>query len=406
MARRASPSRRKAGGSSASPARTSPEPGRAASARASSKSRPAPTKRRKLPTLSSSVKALRQRLTRRKPAAPKATAPVAAPVKSRSRVAQPSRVPAQRSPRRRQAPPGAGVPTPKVEGRPLSPAAPLRLQEEQFQLPGGYGDHKVVLLVRDPWWIFAYWEVDPHRERAARTQFLPEEVPGMESVLRVYNVTGVDYPSQPANSFFDISLSGLATNWYIHTNAPNSSFIVELGLRTGQGRFLMLVRSNRVNTPPDGPSDVIDGEWSVSDEAFTQLFNGPLTPGASPSEGWAKLVDHFSSSARSSGAIGAAARPPAMHGLWVRADTDLVVYGRTDPKAHLTIDGQAVPVKPDGSFRFRAALPEGSQTIAVTVTSPDGRQAHTITPVVSLQRTTADDRASRPARRADEPLAG
>jgi len=261
-------------------------------------------------------------------------------------------------------------------------------------------------MVRDPWWIFAYWEIDPQRERAARIQLRPDEVPGMESVLRVYNVTGTRYPDEPANSYFDISLSGLATNWYIHTNAPNASFIVELGLRTAQGRFIMLVRSNRVETPPDGPSSVIDDQWSVSDEVFTQLFQGPLTPGASPSTGWAKLIDHFSSSTRSSAAMTAVNRPPAMHGLWVRADTDLVVYGRTEPKASLTIDGQAVPVRADGSFSYRAALPDGARTITITVASPDGRQAHTVTPVISLQRSTAPDGAPRPVQAVDDPYIG
>ena len=399
MARRV-PSRRKAGGSSASRPAARPASAKSLPKPASSS---APKKRRKFPSLAAPVAALRKRLTRHKPAAPRAAAPAVAPITSRSRVVRPSRVPAQRTPRRRPSPakPDEGVPTPQAEGR-SQPAPSAWAREEQFQLPGSYGDHKIVLLVRDPWWIFAYWEIDPQQERAVRMQLRPEEVPGMESVLRVYNVTGVAYPDGPANSFFDISLSGLAANWYIHTNAPNASFIVELGLKTPQGRFLMLVRSNRVNTPPDGPADVIDEQWRVSDEAFTQLFHGPLTPGASPSAGWAKLIDHLSSSARSSAALTTAPRPPAMHGLWVRADTDLVVYGRTEPKARLTIDGQAVPVRPDGSFSFRAALPAGSQTIAITVTSPDGRQAHTVTPVIALQRET---RADRPAE-ADTPIEG
>ena len=36
----------------------------------------------------------------------------------------------------------------------------LKVRErKQFRFPSGYGDNKIVLLARDPWWIFAYWEI-------------------------------------------------------------------------------------------------------------------------------------------------------------------------------------------------------------------------------------------------------
>ncbi|MCM8781974.1 MAG: DUF4912 domain-containing protein, partial [Candidatus Omnitrophica bacterium] len=30
---------------------------------------------------------------------------------------------------------------------------------EEFRFPAGYGDNRIVIMVRDPWWVFAYWEI-------------------------------------------------------------------------------------------------------------------------------------------------------------------------------------------------------------------------------------------------------
>jgi hypothetical protein len=240
-------------------------------------------------------------------------------------------------------------------------------------------------MVKDPWWLFAYWEIQAGTERSARSQLLPHEVAGLQSILRVYDVTGVDYPAKPAHASFDIGLSGLATNWYIHTNAPGQSFIVELGLLTAQGRFLLLARSNRVTAPRFGPSDVIDEAWMISDEDFWKLFGEMrLGPGASGSASWSRLAAHSLSSVRSSGNLLIQSPTPAVRGFWCRVDTDLVIHGATEPRATVTIQGQPVAIRKDGTFSLRLALPAGTQSIAVECTSSDGRQTRTVTPLVSL----------------------
>lgn len=127
-------------------------------------------------------------------------------------------------------------------------------------------------MVKDPWWLHVYWELREDLERQARRQLSPEEASGLRTVLRVYDVTGRRFPDEPEHRCFDIVISDLATNWFLHVNAPNRSFLVDIGLLTRAGRFLMLARSNRVTTPRFGPSDVLDEEWMVSDEAYWRLF--------------------------------------------------------------------------------------------------------------------------------------
>lgn len=382
-------------------------------------SRPS-TPRRKLATLvatlkSQAVSAVRRVAKRRpagRPKSPQAPRPTKSPsttrLKRTSVVHTPPRGPSVRArkPAVVKSPPPAAITRPKrtIATAPTPPAtaapAPAdsrpnpppcepprtRTLEEQFSIPTGYGDDRIVLMVKDPWWLFAYWEIQPATERSARSRLLPHEVAGLQSILRVYDVTGIEFPSQPAHHSFDISLSGLATNWYVPVNAPNRSFIVELGLLTHTGRFLLLARSNRVTTPRFGPSEVIDEAWVTTDETYWKLLNrwAGLGPGSSPLE-WSRAMAHAVSSDQwSSVNVAGRARPSVLRGFWCRINADLVIHGATEPKASVMIQGQPVSVRRDGTFGLRLALPEGVQTITIEVTSADGRQVRTVTPVVTL----------------------
>ena len=226
---------------------------------------------------SRSTPATQERITQSP--APMGTPP-AAPPKSRTRSARQFQ---------QQPATGAGVEQVEILGAvpvssqrtELSSQTPLKAVsvEEQFSIPAGYGDNRIILMVKDPWWLYAYWEIQPSTERAVRGQLLPQEVPELQSILRVSDVTGIDFPAQPANHSFDISLSGLATNWYIQTNAPNRSFIVEIGLLTRTKRFLLLSRSNRVTAPRFGPSEIIDDAWAGSEETYWKLFGATAGTG-------------------------------------------------------------------------------------------------------------------------------
>ncbi len=284
---------------------------------------------------------------------------------------------------------------PRVESppRPVSVLAPVpggfqpqsHLREETFTIPTAYGDHRIVLMVKDPWWLYAYWEIQPSHERQVRSQLAPEDMSGLSSVLRVYDVTGREFPTQAANARFDISLSGLATNWYIHVDAPDRSFVVELGLLTKHGRFLLLARSNRVTTPRYGPSDVVDEEWLTTDENYWKLFGvaAGIGMGSSP-VGFKELLERkpFSAAMFSPGLF-SPVKAKLPKGFWLWVDTELVIYGATDPKTQVTIQGQPVTLNPDGTFSTRMALPDGTQSIPVEATSSDQQDARTITTTVS-----------------------
>ena len=252
--------------------------------------------------------------------------------------------------------------------------------EAQYSLPAGYHETRIVLMVKDPWWLYAYWEVQPQVERAVRGQLPPEEVIGLHSVLRVYDVTETAFPDAPAHRSFDIPLSGLATSWYLHTNAPNRSFVVEVGLLTRSGRFLLLARSNRITAPRAGPSEIIDESWAIDDDTFWRLFGVAAGGGSSPSR-WMQAPSSAHAWLSSGSAAG---RQAAVQGFWCRVNTDLVIHGATEPRASVSIQGRPVALRPDGSFTLRLAMPEGTQSLTIDVTSADGSTTRTITPAITL----------------------
>jgi len=66
-------------------------------------------------------------------------------------------------------------------------------------------------------------------------------------------------------------------------------------------------------------------------------------------------------------------------------NTELIVYGATEPDAKVTVQGKDIRLRPDGTFTLRFALPDGRQVIPVQATSADAAETRTITPVVTKE---------------------
>ena len=83
-----------------------------------------------------------------------------------------------------------------------------------------------------------------------------------------------------------------------------------------------------------------------------------------------KLVEDISSMAVASisSPFGGVERPNA---FWLNVNADLIVYGATAPDAKVAIGGRDIRLRPDGSFSFRFALPDGHYELPVTAVSAD-----------------------------------
>lgn len=70
--------------------------------------------------------------------------------------------------------------------------------------------------------------------------------------------------------------------------------------------------------------------------------------------------------------------PPPPPEFWFEINAELIVYGRTERDAKVTVGGRTIPLRPDGSFRFQFSLPDGEYempVVAVNARNDDGRAA-------------------------------
>jgi hypothetical protein len=160
--------------------------------------------------------------------------------------------------------------------------------DEDFTYPETYGENAITLMVRDPYWLFTYWEFAPELRADLVKRMGEEALLASRLVLRVYDVTGTDPDS--AHEYRDIDVAPASRNWYINVMRVEREYCVDVGLITPDGSFVVIARSNRVTLPPVGPSDVVDEEWVTLEsleEVYRQVERGPTSgSGGWGSGGW------------------------------------------------------------------------------------------------------------------------
>ncbi|MEN9266431.1 MAG: DUF4912 domain-containing protein, partial [Thermostichales cyanobacterium BF4_bins_65] len=124
-------------------------------------------------------------------------------------------------------------------------------------LPAGYGASRIVLLPRDPQWAYAYWDVPNEHKEELRRQG------GQQLALRLYDVTDVNMDTQGYHSMQEFPCDELAREWYIPIPVSDRSYVVEIGYRCGDGRWLVLTRSAAVMVPPTYPSDWFEEHFAT-----------------------------------------------------------------------------------------------------------------------------------------------
>jgi len=249
---------------------------------------------------------------------------------------------------------------------------------------------RLVVMVRGPYWLHAYWELtrrSVERAKAAMGQHWHASRP----VLRLLEVVRNGTTSAARRTLRDITIHGGVNNWYIDVHDPPKSFQLEIGYLAGE-KFFCIARSNIVSTPSPGAGDAFDQNWAEVAKEYERIY--AMSGGYNEQEGSSELkevleehlqrpVGEPSSSRFGPGAAGGSARerPFDFH-----IDTELIVHGRTEPDAHVTLRGEPVPLRPDGSFAVRFNLPDRRHVLPVVARSPDGAEQHTI--VLAVDRNT------------------
>jgi hypothetical protein len=258
-------------------------------------------------------------------------------------------------------------------------------------LPEAYGETRITLMIRDPYWAYAYWEITPEGLAEVKRKIIDNADNGNETktILRVYDITGISFAGDNAHSFFDVEINPFANNWYINLTTPNRTYCVDIGVKTLKGDFYLLARSNEISTPSAWMSDIIDEQWMSPEEDFEKVYalSGGYRVGAGSLELQElvkkRLQEQISSPAISSMASEVVARQEQQRGFWLNLGAELIVYGATEPDAKVFLQGKQLPLRPDGTFSVRFALPDGKQVIPVTAESSDGIETRSIIPSVT-----------------------
>ncbi len=299
------------------------------------------------------------------------------------------------------------------------------------EIPGGYAENRIVLLPRDPQWAFAYWDITTEHKHELRSQG------GQSLALRVYDVTDIDINHQSPHSIQEYPLDEMAREWYLSIPVSDREYLVDIGYRCADGRWLVLARSASIRIPPVYPSDWIEDHFltinwqeDLRGKTFINLVppsKKPTTADGTPASydaagnpiydqifGLAESVEamriagslygsmqqtpteSLSSFVFPSG-LGEWALPTTsglnmsgvgMSGIgldshqprqfWLVADAELIVYGATEPDAAVFIGNRQIPLNPDGTFRFHMSFQDGLIDYPIVAVAKDGEQQRSI----------------------------
>jgi uncharacterized protein len=148
-------------------------------------------------------------------------------------------------------------------------------QRDEFPVPRRYKTTRLLFLTRDPFWAYAYWDIDDETIDRIKAD------PDFERLfLRVHDIKLVDFNGKNSNYHFDIEIQMEDNSWYINIPHPDSSYVLELYYQK-KGQDVLITRSNVIHTPLGRISDVVDEKWNsentdklieTSHHAFSQYL--------------------------------------------------------------------------------------------------------------------------------------
>jgi uncharacterized protein len=262
-------------------------------------------------------------------------------------------------------------------------------------LQGGHSKDRIVVVVRDPYWLHVFWELT-HQSVQRAEAALGQDWHGARPILRVCDVSAQDTTSTAERIVRDVDVHGGCNNWYVEADQPPRSYRVDLGYVSKRGQFYALARSNVVTPPKAGVSDSIDENWSDQDAKQADRLYA-MSSGFDPSAGDTRALKEFleerfrrplhapalpNSPAPTASAAGKDRK------FFFHIDAEMIVFGRTVAGARVTVQGEPVKLRPDGTFTMRYSFPDGRQILPAIAESADGVEERKI--VLAVERNTKE----------------
>lgn len=280
---------------------------------------------------------------------------------------------------------------------------------------------RLVLLDVDPHMIHAYWNVPLSNGTA-----IPPE---SEKRLRIYHMPDMIAPLKNALSWFEVPVQGLCSQQYIDVDRDNAVYVAQLGFTRPGGRFIPIVTSNRVQTPPavrlaasrttifehhavrqyahehaeslaqdifaalasssvPRPAVLLDEEYidSLIRQRLHVQHDILACEDLRPAPAWPRSEPHTRPGSVSSISV---FRQNEAAGL--RAE--LVIEGRVRPGTRLMLHGRQVRPEPDGRFRIRYKLPVDERLFRLLKSADDfGQPAEGNLVVTAIKKEAVGDK--------------
>ena len=299
-----------------------------------------------------------------------------------------------------------------------TPAAGPR-GREAAELPEAYGTGRLMVVARDPHWLYAHWDLMPQQQRRYNALSADRHL-----VVRVQPGTVGGHP------FTEVHVHPESRFWFIHVERAATSYSAELGYYPANREWVTVASSVPVVTPPDTvsrdktlrfatippevplsklaasgkttrpaeppPLEAVQGRvladviqrYRIPQEPANSLAIADLIRGPVEGEIPFPPLDHGPMQGEIafpplefptplggpietiSSPLGGEAQPPK--GFWLNLNAELIVYGATEPDATVTIGGKPIALRPDGTFSSRFSLPDGDYALTVSARSAEG----------------------------------
>mgnify|MGYP001174386794 FL=1 len=266
---------------------------------------------------------------------------------------------------------------------------------------------KLVFLPRDPEWAYVFWQIsESDRDKA-------QSLGASKLCLRLYDATGVAEGNLNQGTLREIAVDSYSTEWYLPIPLANRDYKVELGYKYGF-KWKSLAFSSVSHVPGSQPSEQIldkfvpfnlDTPASSEPPSLTQkstqgqetnglherLYQAATSFPISRKVGSEEFMEDMNSTNLNSNITdsGAGQWSSGLNesgsgivknkSFWLVADSELIVYGATDPSAKLTIGEEEVPLAADGTFRLQVPFRDGSQKYEIKAVDASGDQEKSIT---------------------------
>ncbi|MDB2686403.1 DUF4912 domain-containing protein [Mariniblastus sp.] len=245
---------------------------------------------------------------------------------------------------------------------------------------------RLVVIVRDSFWLQGYWEITKASVNRARVA-IGTQWHLAKPVLRVMKVVSDGNTNSVEQQLQEIEIHSGVSNWYFQNPAPGATLRLAIGYAVGEDTFHLIAKSNEV-TPSKNAKHQRDENWTDITNDVERYF---AMSGGLEETVTAELQHVMEEKSQQS------VYTPAFERLGTalnigdeqfefQVDAHLVVHGSAAAGASVSVAGQPVKLKSDGTFAVRMKMNERRQVLPVVAANRNGTQQRTT--VLAIERNT------------------